>query len=460
MSNSILKKLKTKTNTNNTMTAASRQQRQAEIMTRTTLGGGGGSSSWSKGYLNNDAGGRGSGSGSSAHSSAVAMMDGGTSSVNNGVMSVRMKSATESNGGVGSGGNNGNNGGEEEMYNKYRQSLGKLSDENYIDNNRSNSNDNYNNNNNIMMTTMTTSNTYNGMDDNLIRRQRQYEMNHQGGKQSINQLIRTSKRQNKNLQGDEGGHEYSARVASNSHHTNINGENGMFIEDTTNGNIGNTIVGRSEGMGRDRGDGSTLGSITRNAFEVDHSKLQGDAITTNAYGSVSDDKEVSARFSMLRKRLLSLYAEPVPSDSSSNTPSLEQSTIATQSTSHPLYNPNSPQYQALNWLANIDDLALLDSDPGVIQRYTLAVLYFSTGGPPIVFDDKGNPSTSSSFVDNGKKTQKGPWRNPINFLTPMHECMWKAETRVGGAGGGIRRCDADNNIVGEYTMFVYLSMVD
>jgi hypothetical protein len=134
----------------------------------------------------------------------------------------------------------------------------------------------------------------------------------------------------------------------------------------------------------------------------------------------------SIRFILLRKRLLSLYSEPVPTkpDEYSNS-------------THPLFNMSSPQFQALNWLANIDKSQITDDDPHVVQRYVLSVLYFSTGGPNVDHD-----------TDFSLKRRGGPWRNPTNFLTPNHECEWKSSVTKGeGRGGGIRRCDADKNVV-------------
>ena len=77
----------------------------------------------------------------------------------------------------------------------------------------------------------------------------------------------------------------------------------------------------------------------------------------------------SFRFFNLRKRLLSLYAHNVP----------ETTIIASNATMdrslHPLYNAHSPQYRALDWLANIDKLSLRHNDPGLIQRFVFCVIH-------------------------------------------------------------------------------------
>ena len=146
--------------------------------------------------------------------------------------------------------------------------------------------------------------------------------------------------------------------------------------------------------------------------------------------------QLTKRFTNLRERLLSLYSEIVPTDAES----LQNTTNASRTTTvHPLYNDKTPQSKALYWLANIDKLRLRHFDPGLIQRYVLAVMYFSTGGPMVDED-----------TDLSQK-RKGPWRNPTNFLAPTHECDWKSRIIDGaGRGGGIRRCDKNRTVVGTY----------
>eukprot|EP00567_Pseudictyota_dubia_P010412 CAMPEP_0197441402 /NCGR_PEP_ID=MMETSP1175-20131217/7677_1 /TAXON_ID=1003142 /ORGANISM="Triceratium dubium, Strain CCMP147" /LENGTH=746 /DNA_ID=CAMNT_0042971665 /DNA_START=172 /DNA_END=2412 /DNA_ORIENTATION=+ len=62
-------------------------------------------------------------------------------------------------------------------------------------------------------------------------------------------------------------------------------------------------------------------------------------------------------------------------------------------------NPASPQFQALMWLADVDTKRIpVDDISAVLQRYSVVVLYFSTGG------------------DN--------WKNNTNYLTERHECIW------------------------------------
>ncbi|KAL7581216.1 hypothetical protein ACA910_005999 [Epithemia clementina (nom. ined.)] len=71
-----------------------------------------------------------------------------------------------------------------------------------------------------------------------------------------------------------------------------------------------------------------------------------------------------------------------------------------------LTTPNTPQYMAANWIAEIDGLTVdipksvhEDNAFRFVQRYALAVLYFST---------------------NGSKS----WKDKLGFLTEQDECAW------------------------------------
>jgi len=75
--------------------------------------------------------------------------------------------------------------------------------------------------------------------------------------------------------------------------------------------------------------------------------------------SIQDTRiEMTERFVGFRQRLLSLYKENVPANSN----------YTQEVKIHPLYNPQSPQYLALDWISNIDQLRLRNDDPRIIQR--------------------------------------------------------------------------------------------
>jgi hypothetical protein len=66
-----------------------------------------------------------------------------------------------------------------------------------------------------------------------------------------------------------------------------------------------------------------------------------------------------------------------------------------------LTNPDTPEFEALNWLANIDSANLpigATVKRILVERYTLALLYFSTGG--------------------------SSWVNQYNFLSADTVCDW------------------------------------
>ncbi len=110
---------------------------------------------------------------------------------------------------------------------------------------------------------------------------------------------------------------------------------------------------------------------------------------------------VSKRFSNLQRRLPPLYSERAPSSNSSS-PSVRRGGADL----HPLYNATLPQAKALDWLANVNGLRLRHNDTGLVQRYALAVIYFSTGGPRVEHD--------TDFL----RKRAGPWCNTTNFLAP------------------------------------------
>lgn len=75
-------------------------------------------------------------------------------------------------------------------------------------------------------------------------------------------------------------------------------------------------------------------------------------------------------------------------------------------------NPNSPQYKAANWIANVDEYQIpLPSGVGVdaadelpvhtrfTERYALAVLYYATGGD-------------------------SSWKYSMRFMEPSDHCEW------------------------------------
>lgn len=93
-----------------------------------------------------------------------------------------------------------------------------------------------------------------------------------------------------------------------------------------------------------------------------------------------------------------------------------QGKISFISSAEALMDASSPQFQALDWIANKDSFMISPENPLLLQRYALAVLYFST-----------NQAT------------KG-WKNTFHWLSGDHECNWKGE-------GGVRKCNEQNKVI-------------
>ena len=76
-----------------------------------------------------------------------------------------------------------------------------------------------------------------------------------------------------------------------------------------------------------------------------------------------------------------------------------------------LTTPNTPQNNAANWIIYEDfDFFICPDDPKLIQRYVMAIFYFSTGG-------EGWKECSTSLINN--ECPEGH-----NFLSGVSECQW------------------------------------
>uniref|UniRef100_A0A7S2N1H5 L domain-like protein n=2 Tax=Helicotheca tamesis TaxID=374047 RepID=A0A7S2N1H5_9STRA len=75
-----------------------------------------------------------------------------------------------------------------------------------------------------------------------------------------------------------------------------------------------------------------------------------------------------------------------------------------------LEDKESPQYKALDWIANKDRANITIWDKvRIVQRYVLAVIYYSTGGEE--------------------------WTDKYSFLTDRHECEWSDDSGTLGVDG-------------------------
>ena len=112
----------------------------------------------------------------------------------------------------------------------------------------------------------------------------------------------------------------------------------------------------------------------------------------------------SKRFLSFRRKLSKI----IYTDEETGEEGKPDSVIAPRRTMHPLYNETSPQYMALDWLANVDRFRVRLYSENLVQRYVLAILYYSTGGPRVTAE-----------TDFSAEAPGRPWRDPTNFLSPV-----------------------------------------
>jgi hypothetical protein len=81
-----------------------------------------------------------------------------------------------------------------------------------------------------------------------------------------------------------------------------------------------------------------------------------------------------------------------------------------------LRNEISTRGRAAKWLVEQDAFYLCPSDTKLIQRYVLALFYFSTNG-----DYWLQCSSTNEFNDCGVQT---PFQGAFRYLSNKHECDW------------------------------------
>jgi hypothetical protein len=90
-----------------------------------------------------------------------------------------------------------------------------------------------------------------------------------------------------------------------------------------------------------------------------------------------------------------------------------------------LTNTETPQHHALHWIAAYDPAQLPTSDSGILQRYALAVLYYSS-----ISSDAA--SDSSSIVDSTTGLAVPPgWDHYDNWMSTKGVCIWYGIECVG-----------------------------
>jgi len=109
--------------------------------------------------------------------------------------------------------------------------------------------------------------------------------------------------------------------------------------------------------------------------------------------------------------------------------------LKTVSDPNTLLTPNTPQNMALKWIIEDDTYCVCPQDPKFVQRYILALFYFSTGGG--TWNECNAPSNYSDPTEialaNANCTILGDGPDVTNsltfqgtdaWLTPSYECYW------------------------------------
>lgn len=104
--------------------------------------------------------------------------------------------------------------------------------------------------------------------------------------------------------------------------------------------------------------------------------------------------------------------------------------------------PDTPQGQAAQWIINEDEFRICPDDPKLIQRWALAVMYYSTEGDSWTMCFDGDEQCANDTDELG---------NPlISFLSSVNECEWFGITciPVNGRFCVERIIFEDNNLSG------------
>jgi hypothetical protein len=100
---------------------------------------------------------------------------------------------------------------------------------------------------------------------------------------------------------------------------------------------------------------------------------------------------------------------------------------------------NTPQGLATTWIIQDDEWRGCPDDPKIIQRWTMAVFYFSTNG-----DDWTKCSANTNAVDLCGSEE--PFIAKKRFLSPVQECAWAGVSCIDGSVTEVEY--EDNNLAG------------
>lgn len=106
--------------------------------------------------------------------------------------------------------------------------------------------------------------------------------------------------------------------------------------------------------------------------------------------------------------------------------------------------PGSPQNEAFQWIVNEDTRYLCPDNPSLIQRYSLAVFYYSTSGDRWIECTAPTDFSSEEAIaiaDDNCNIEPVPGSGSEAWLTPSDECQWGGVVCEPLEGGQVERID-------------------
>ena len=137
-------------------------------------------------------------------------------------------------------------------------------------------------------------------------------------------------------------------------------------------------------------------------------------------------------------------------------------TIATVSKVEDLNMAGSPQNMALDWLINKDAMYACPEDDNLVQRYVVAVFYYSSIGDEWLQcsapDDLENPDSIEKANANCNIEDESPDGGGTDaWLTPVSECQWAGLACQRSIGNVLVRIDFGEFVFGDESIYELLS---
>ena len=122
----------------------------------------------------------------------------------------------------------------------------------------------------------------------------------------------------------------------------------------------------------------------------------------------------------------------------------------------------SPQNMALDWLINKDAMYSCPEDDHLVQRYVVAVFYYSSIGDEWLQcsapDDLENPDSIEKANANCNIENESPDGGGTDaWLTPVSECQWAGLACQRSIGNVLVRIDFGEFVFGDESIYELLS---